>query len=289
MYYGQADLDVDSYAVNVNRVTELFCPNNEIKRRSDVEYGRVESITYFSNSIGCERNASVLLPGNYDKSKEYPVIYFLHGMGGDENYMISIDSYKIKEIVANLNMDGLANEVIMIFPDIYATDDIGLTPGFSTYQLKPYDDFIFDLSEDLIPYVESHYSVSRSCENRGIIGFSMGGRQALYIGITRADLFSYVGAISPAPGLVSANAYDMYFEGQLTEEEIDTAFNDRSPCKIMICSGTMDEAVGVTPRRYHNILLNHQIDHIFYEMPGTDHDSNAVRSGLYNFMIRFQK
>ena len=170
---------------------------------------------------------------------------------------------------------------------MYATSDPDLKPAFTNEAVAPYDNFINELTEDLIPYIESHYSVSTRQEDRGILGFSMGGRETLYIGINRPDLFGYIGAISPAPGLTPAKDWAMTHPGQLQEEELRFAQGAELPELLMICCGTRDSVVGQFPASYHNILEQNEVEHLWYEVPGADHDSQAIRSGLYNFMIRW--
>lgn len=79
--------------------------------------------------------------------------------------------------------------------------------------IAPYDNFINDLANDLMPFIEENYSVLTGRENQAIAGFSMGGREALYIGFTRPDLFGYVLAIAPAPGLTPGTDWAMTHPG----------------------------------------------------------------------------
>ncbi len=264
------------------------CPEETAKSVAGREYGSVEHITYHSETTGLDRGANVLLPAGYDPKKQYGALYFQHGIFGDENSLIGDANNTIPEILGNLAAEGRAREVIVVFPDMYATSDPELKPGFSDREVAPYDNFINELTDDLIPYIESHYSVAADRENRGILGFSMGGRETLYIGINRPDLFGYIGAISPAPGLTPAKDWAMTHPGQMQEEELRFAEGAEQPKLLMICCGTQDGVVGKYPEGYHQILDQNRVDHLWYEVPGADHDSQAIRSGLYNFMIRWK-
>lgn len=263
------------------------CPAEVAKHMADREYGSVEHITYSSVTTGLERGANVLLPAGYDSEKPYRVLYFQHGIFGDENSLLGDQNNAIPEILGNLSAQGLTEETIVVFPDMYATSDPDLKPAFTDEAVAPYDNFINELTEDLIPYIESHYSVSARREDRGILGFSMGGRETLYIGINRPDLFGYIGAISPAPGLTPAKDWAMTHPGQMEEEELHFAQGAELPELLMICCGTRDSVVGQFPASYHKILEQNGVEHLWYEVPGADHDSQAIRSGLYNFMIRW--
>lgn len=158
--------------------------------------------------------------------------------------------------------------MIVVFPDMYATTDPDLKPGFSDEAVAPYDNFINELTQTLIPYIESHYSALTDRENRGILGFSMGGRETLYIGLSRPDLFGYIGAISPAPGLTPARDWAMSHPGQLSEEELHFTKDAELPELLMICCGTADGVVGKFPESYHRILETNGVEHIWYECRG---------------------
>ena len=251
------------------------------------EYGSVEHITYHSETTGLERGANVLLPAGYDPEKQYGVLYFLHGIFGDEYSLTGDSNNAIPEILGNLAAEGRTKETIVVFPDMYATSDPDQQPAFTDEAVAPYDNFINDLTADLIPYIEGNYSVLSDRENRGILGFSMGGRESLYIGISRPDLFGYIGAISPAPGLTPAKDWAMTHPGQLEEEELRFADGEKLPELLMVCCGTADGVVGQFPAGYHRILEKNGVEHLWYEIPGADHNSQAIRSGLYNFMLRW--
>lgn len=263
------------------------CPAEAKDTRENVEYGKVEHVTYYSNTCKTERPFNILLPASYDGQKKYPVIYFQHGIFGDENCMIHDGNNKFKEITANLAADGYAKEVIMVFGHMYASDDPSLKPGFSAKETAPYDNFINELVNDLMPYVESHYSVLTGRDNTAVCGFSMGGRESLYIGLQRSDLFGYIGAIAPAPGLVPAQDWAMKHDGMFpSEADMKFAEGNPLPKMLMVCCGTNDGTVGQFPKSYHRILEANNIDHIWFEVMGADHNSDAIRSGFFQFMAK---
>ncbi len=191
------------------------CPSSVYEKRNNVTYGTVVHQTYHSNTTGLDRGVNILLPANYDDSKEYPILYLLHGIFGDE-YSLSNDSeIKLVEIMGNLAVDGLAEEMIVVLPNMYATTDPEQQPAFNSESVAPYDNFINDLVNDLMPFMEKNYSVIPRRENMAIAGFSMGGRETLFIGLNRPDLFAYVGAIAPAPGLTPGKDWAMTHPGQM--------------------------------------------------------------------------
>lgn len=281
------EVDTANYEFSMDAVSDVLCPTNVSMRRGDVKLGEVTHFTYYSNTTECERGVNILLPADYSKDKEYAVLYFLHGIFGNENSMLEETNNRIKEIVANLKNDGMIDDIIVVFPNMYATGDLNLQPGFSMEQTAPYDNFINDLVNDLIPFIESNYKVKPGKENRGLIGFSMGGRESLFIGTRRPDLFACTGAISPAPGLTPTKDWAMSHDGQLAEEELVYAIEGENPKLLMICCGTKDGVVGTFPKSYHEILEKNAVTHLWYEVPEADHDANAIRSGLFNYLIRW--
>lgn len=281
--------DSIEFVNDMNYVSELLCPLKASDIRENVIYKEVIHFEYESKSVGCMRAANILLPANYDADKKYPVLYFMHGIFGDEYSMVGDANNKIPQIVSNLAADGVIDNVIVVFPNMYATSDKNLKPGFDAKQIAPYDFFINDLVNDLVPYIESEYSVSDNRQDRGIIGFSMGGRETLYIGLNCSDLFAYIGAIAPAPGLTPSKDWAMEHKGQLAEENLRFSDDKCLPSLLMICCGTKDSVVGEFPKTYHEIMNRNKVEHLWYEVPDADHDSNAIKSGLYNFLIRWRK
>lgn len=281
------NIDKNNFTVNMDEVTELLCPSNVSDSRAGEEYAKPVHFEYFSETTGCNRGANLLLPVNYDENKEYPVLYFLHGIFGDEESMLGDVNNKIPQIIRNLETDGITEEVIVVFPNMFATGDSKLQPGFSAEQTAPYDNFINDLVNDLVPYMEANYPVSRDRMKRGIIGFSMGGRESIYIGLQRSDMFAYIGAIAPAPGLVPSKDWAMKHEGMMEPEEFVVKCADALPELLLVCCGTKDSVVGKYPASYDELMNTNGVDHLWYEVPEADHDSNAIRSGLYNYLIRW--
>lgn len=271
-------------------ITETECPAALVMRKAGVGYGTVTHITYHSDTTGLDRGASILLPEGYSEEKKYPVIYFLHGIFGDEYGLVNDTNNMLPEILGNLVAEGRTRETIIVFPNMYATSDPNQKPAFDSQAVLPYDNFINDLVNDLIPFIEANYSVLTGRENRGILGFSMGGRETIFIGISRPDLFGYIGAIAPAPGILPTKDAFMTHEGQLkTEEELTITDKEHLPELFIICCGSKDSVVGKYPMGYHEILEKNETAHLWYEVPGADHDAKAIRSGYYNFLIRWNR
>jgi enterochelin esterase-like enzyme len=157
-----------------------------------------------------------------------------------------------------------------------------MQPGFDAESVLPYDNFIYDLVNDLMPHIEKEYSVLTGRENTYLAGFSMGGRETIFITISRPELFGYVCAISAAPGIVATKDKFMSHTGQLEESEVRFKEGATVPNVFILCCGTRDSVVGKYPESYHELLTKNGTDHIWYEINGADHDNNAIKSGLYN-------
>ncbi len=269
----------------MNGITiEPTCPASICDRRDNVSYPEVVHETYFSTTTGLNRGANVVLPPNYNAAKKYPVLYMLHGIFGDEHVLLRDNDCKIVELLGNLIADGLAEEMIVVFPHMYATSDPNQQPAFNPESVKPYDNFINDLVTDLMPFIAGKYQVYTDREHQAIAGFSMGGRETLFIGFTRPDLFAYMGAVAPAPGATPAEDWAMKHEGQMKEEEMTFAGKEYTPKVLMVCCGSKDGTVGKFPLGYHNIMERNGVAHTWYEVPEADHNGIAIRAGLNNYL-----
>lgn len=262
--------------------TENDCPVEATEIKPNVTYGNIVTEKYHSSSINIDRFCNVLLPPAYDANKKYPVFYMLHGIFGNEYALTGDPNNHIKEIFGNLVAEKLAKEMIVVFPNMYATADPNMKPGFSPEAMFPYNDFEKDLVTDLMPFIESKYSVLTGKENTALAGFSLGARQSLWISILHPELFGYVGSIAPAPGLVHTRDWAMEHPGLLKEAEV--IFNEQNrPKVLMICAGDSDKVVGLYPKSYHELFEKNNVEHMWFEIEGSDHDSRAIRGGLYKF------
>ena len=106
-------------------------------------------------------------------------------------------------------------------------------------------------------------------------------RESLFIGLTRSDLFGYVGAACPAPGLTPGTDLSMH-PGQLQENQLKPAY--QMPNLIMITGGGKDGTVGSQPSVYHNILSANGIEHLWHSVSDGGHDSSSVQPHFYNYL-----
>ena len=252
-------------------------PEGFDQRREGVTYGTVVFKTYLSTTTKTFRKALVILPPDYTPEKEYPVLYLLHGIGGDHSEW-SHGSPEI--IVGNLIADGLAPEMIVVQPNVRARSNDAANPSdvYSTSHFAAFDNFVNDLEQDLMPWMAKNYSVAQGRENTAVAGLSMGGREALYIGLSRPETFGYVGAFCPAPGVLPYHAEKGLFQ------PADFRAAEGLDSYILINAGASDGVVGEWPSTYARTLTDNGTANTFYVMPG-GHDFTVWKHGLYNFAL----
>lgn len=249
-------------------------------KQDGVTYGTVEKIQYFSSVTGKNRNANVILPPNYSEEHSYPVLYLFHGIGGNENEWLD---GKPNEIVSNLVADGLAKEMIMVIPNIRAgADDSYPSNPFSLEHYAMFDNFINDLRECLMPYIEDNYSIALGRENTAVCGLSMGGRESLYIGFHMLPSIGYIAALSPGYGVFAYEANGVAEKGLFTEETFTIPENYRNNTFIMIVNGISEGGENALGGTCSRVLTDNGVNHWFYTTPGA-HDFVTWKNGLYNF------
>jgi enterochelin esterase-like enzyme len=166
------------------------------RKRDNIERGKLETVEYDSTTVGAKRKARVYTPPGYSKGKQYPVLYLLHGIGGDENEWPRGGAPDV--ILDNLYADKKAVPMIVVMPNGRASKDVTAKSPFGQ-QGPAFAAFEKDLLTDLIPFVEKTYSVKADRESRAIAGLSMGGGQSLNFGLANLDTFAWVGGFSSAP------------------------------------------------------------------------------------------
>lgn len=262
-----------------NSITELM-PEGAEDVREDVTYTEFKRYSYFSTTAGRDTNVNVLLPPDYSEDKEYPVLYILHGFYDNETWMAR-PVVNLSTIYDNLLADGEAEEMIIVLPYIFCDKDMPYCTGMDLANCLAYDNFINDLTTDLMPFIESEFSVAKGRENTAITGFSMGGRESLFIGFQHPELFSYIGAVCPAPGLVELANSPMH-PGQMTAEEM--TFPENEPYVVFISSSKADGVVGNNPDSYRKIMTENGVEYLSHVMEKTGHDHTSVKPHLYNFL-----
>nr|WP_302599458.1 alpha/beta hydrolase-fold protein [uncultured Cellulosilyticum sp.] len=259
-------------------------PNNFASNIAGTTYGTLQKVSYYSTTTGKMRNCNVIIPAHYSPDKKYPVLYLLHGIGGTEDEWLYGGCDKI---IGNLIASGEASEMIVVMPNVRAAaNDASPSNPLTAENIAAFDNFINDLQNDLMPFIKQKYSIKTGTENTAIAGLSMGGRESLFIGFSMRDTFGYIGAFSPAPGLLPD--YNLNYVGQFTEDQFTIPQGTTVPKMILICNGNADSVVGNVPTYYHETLAKNGVDHFWYTMGG-DHNFEVWNNGLYHFCQRIFK
>ena len=190
--------------------------------RDDVEHGRMEYIHYYSKSLGATNQAVVYLPPSYltDMQKKYPVFYLISGTTDTEEVYYKVG--RVNYILDNLLAEKQAKEMIVVLPygnpsKLKLQDAPTTVPGATTKERSEAiaaqmrfggDVFSRDLTDDLMPYIEANYRTKNSRDDRAIGGFSRGGNQALFNGLTNLDKFSYLCSYSSFTSTDIPEVYD---------------------------------------------------------------------------------
>jgi enterochelin esterase-like enzyme len=172
-----------------------------------VPHGEIQPISYQSNSIKRDRQAVVYLPPGYDAgSDRYPVLYLLHGAGGDETTWNQRMDANV--ILDNLIADGRLDPLVVVMPYNYTTRRPAgeRRQGPADYK-SDMEEFAVDFFSDLVPLIESRYRVIADREHRAIAGLSMGGGQSLAIGLVHPEMFSAVAGFSSAMQIANSPAW----------------------------------------------------------------------------------
>ncbi|HLW66212.1 MAG TPA: alpha/beta hydrolase-fold protein [Gemmataceae bacterium] len=237
-------------------------------RRDGIEHGKLEAIEYDSTTVGAKRKAQVYTPPGYSKEQKYPVLYLLHGIGGDENEWTRGGVANV--IMDNLYADKKAVPMIVVIPNGRAAKDVGprdpipkQSPAFAAFEK--------DLLTDLIPFIEKNYSAKADREARAIAGLSMGGGQSLNFGLGNLDTFAWVGGFSSAPNTKQP--------ASLMKDPAEAAKKLRL---LYVACGDKDGLFRIS-ENVHKFLDEKNVPHTYRVISGGQHNFPVWKSDLYYF------
>ena len=237
--------------------------------RTESAKGKIDTITYNSKTVGANRRALVYTPPGFSKKKKYPVLYLLHGIGGDEKEWLNGGRPQV--ILDNLYAEGKLQPMIVVMPNGRAMKDDRATGNImAPDKVQAFATFEQDLLNDLIPFIEKKFPVYTDRENRAIAGLSMGGGQSLNFGLGNLDKFAWVGGFSSAPNT------------KLPNELVPDPAKAKQQLKLLwISCGDADGLLSFS-KRTHDYLRQNDVPHIYYLEPG-GHDFKVWKNGLYMF------
>lgn len=241
-------------------------------RRPDIAHGRVESFEYDSKVTGTRRKANVYLPPGYSPDRKYPVLYLLHGIGGDENEWLGAVGPDV--ILDNLIADGKAVPMIVVLPNGRALpDDRVPKQVFSPENSAGFAKFDRDLFDFLIPAIEAKYPAYTDREHRALAGLSMGGGQTLNFGLTHLDQFAWLGAFSAAPN-TKPPAEIVPDPDQVTKK-----------LKLLYLSCGNRDGLIVFSQGLHRYLKAHNVPHL-WNVDDAAHEPKTWANNFHHFAER---
>lgn len=273
------DIDEKSYMEQARNNIVNALPAGADTQTAGVDYGTMQSYSYYSTTRERMTPVNVLLPAGYNENETYPVLYMLHGYWETQD-TLAAPAMNLQTILGNQIAAGEAEKMIVVFPYIYTSKTQESCSGLNLENSLNYDNFINDLKADLMPWVAKTFSIKTGRENTAISGFSMGGRESQFIGLSMSDTFGYIGAVCPAPGLTPGADLSQH-PGQMQEGDLKFA---NTPYLFLLSGAVNDSVVGNQPEMYHNIYTNNATDHIWNPIPGGGHDGNSIRPHFYNLV-----
>jgi enterochelin esterase-like enzyme len=272
-------------------------PGSAYYSAQNVPHGQVREVWYNSKVTGTWRHALVYLPPDYDAETKtrYPVLYLQHGGGEDETGWV-------RQAHANFILDNLivaknCKSMIVVMAYGYARragqapPDLTGKPFGSPEMLKAMQDlastFEDDVTQVLIPFVDSTFRTISDRDHRAMAGLSMGGMQTFQITLNHLDLFSYIGGFSGAGGMLVLGDRKLDPKTDYNGVFADPAAFAKKVHLLWMGVGTNEpERMRAGLLRLHTSLEEAKIQHVFYESPGTDHEWQTWRRDLKDFAPR---
>lgn len=237
-------------------------------RREGIERGKLEMVEYHSTTIDAQRKANIYTPPGYTKEKSYPVLYLLHGIGGDENEWARGGVPNV--IFDNLLAEGKMVPMIVVMPNGRASTELTARDPIPR-QSPAFAKFEEELLTDLIPFIEKTYSVKADREHRALAGLSMGGGQALNFGLGNLDTFAWVGGFSPAPN--TTRPADLIKDPAEATQKLRLLY---------VSCGDQDGLFRIS-EGVHKMLEEQKVPHHYNVIPEGRHDFKVWKSDLYHF------
>lgn len=300
-YYG---ISVDGFASNDPGSRVFFAarkevsglevpgPDSDFFAIKDVAHGAVRAEWYLSKSTGQIRRIFVYTPPGYDRNTDrYPVLYLQHGLGedeagwsdqGHENFILDnlIAANKAKPMIV-VNENGMTGVNFQPPPPPRPgangnslPSPRGVSRFFMEERYAPFDKIV---STDLVPYIDANFRTIADRDHRAIAGLSMGGAQAMRIGLNHLDQFSYIGAFSPAIEITDTSKD---YDGIMA----NPAKLNRELHLLWVGIGS-DDFLFAPVKESHELLKKAGINHVWVESSGA-HVWTVWRKYLADFAPR---
>ena len=273
--------------------------------REGIEKGTVETVSYESKTAGATRTMRVYTPPGYSKDKKYPVLYLLHGAGQNERTWTEANNGRANVILDNLIADKKIEPMLVVFPNgsmggggprgVRGAGDTNAVPaatntvagGGPARRGGPgggfgggFGEFTSDLITNIIPYVESHYSVRADAQDRALAGLSLGGMQTKAIAPAHSGTFAYFGVfsggnISPTVDVTDMNTF------KANVKLVFMSFGGKEPSAPRGPSNLPSGPVGI--HREAAAFNQAGVKAVCYLSADSGHDFTSWRRSLYYF------
>lgn len=232
--------------------------------------GQVDEFAYESGVTRTRRQALVYLPPGYSAQRRYPVLYLLHGIGGNQHEWRGY--VRAMAVLDRLLAQGQALPMIVVMPNGRARpDDAPPKPDqtFTPEHIAAFASFEADLLHSLIPAVDAKYATLADADHRAIAGLSMGGGQSLNFGLRHPETFAWVGGFSSAPN---------------TRPAAELLRDQRGFKGVYLSCGKRDGLINVS-QAMHRELKAMGIAHV-WNVDEYGHDRESWAENLHHFAQR---
>lgn len=246
----------------------------------DVPHGELRRRRFLSSVTGGWRELWIYTPPGYDQDSgaRYPVLYLQHGSGEDETSWGR--QGRADTIMDNALADGAAVPMIIVMGSGYAAPPPppGTPPsGVGAHQVL--DEFEQLLITDVVPFVDDHYRTIADRDHRALAGLSMGGRQALVVGLRRLEVFGWLGGLSPAVWLRSAEESSWAVDHDWVAVALAAAGGLR-PHEVFLTAGDAEPRFVTAVAQLSKQLDESGVAFRSYISPGTGHEWTTWRRSL---------
>ena len=251
-------------------------PSGFASQGHDIPRGTLSEVVRYPTRQYNERPFRIHLPPDYSATRDqkYPVLYLHHGIGGNENAWTSNAGHA----------EGNADRVMEY---LYAQTDLDVVPmlvvmpmgnmeGTSGDAWQNFEDVLIN---DLIPYIQDNYNASPDPNMRAIAGLSMGAGQTLNFGYKNPEVFTWIGAFSPAPNTIAAATTIRDIEAVKSNVHLN-----------YLAAGTAESMYLNNARNYHNYLQQNGVGNLYLQVEqGLNHERENWNRQLHNFAQRLFK
>ena len=189
---------------NIFIVSKSSDDKGHLYQVNNVPHGTLSRVWYDSPTLGQQRRMTVYLPAAYDGKKRFPVMYLLHGHGGDETAWSDLG--RASQIMDNLIAEGKCVPMIVVMPNGNPTCNAApgwwhegmYTPDGNAFNQRGAKATMEESFLDIVKYIDSHYQTIAKREGRAVTGLSMGGGHTFGISRLYPETFDYYGLQSAA-------------------------------------------------------------------------------------------